>query len=150
MVLRIATAAITTLAALMLLDRKKKIFVSYYYDDDKHHKRLLKAWNANKRFKLEFDDVSSDISINSDNNAYIRRKIFEKIKKCDVFVVFVGKKTYEREWITWEIDKAKTLNKKIVAIKEKRNYSSPKALLSSGAEWVYGFNEKKIRDAIES
>jgi len=150
MPLQIVVGIVAALAALTLLNRKKKIFVSYYYDEDKHYKRLLKAWSSNKRFDIEFDDVSTDVSIKSENKAYIRKKISEKIKMCDIFIVFVGKKSHEREWISWEIDQAKSFNKKIVAIKEKRNYASPKALLSSRAVWVFGLREKHIRDAIES
>ncbi|WP_084657322.1 TIR domain-containing protein [Hydrogenovibrio kuenenii] len=147
--LRIALGTAAAIAALAILNKKKKVFVSYYYDEDKHYKRLLNAWSANKRFELEFDDISTDVSIKSENKTYIRKRISEKIKACDIFVVFVGKESHEREWISWEINQAKTFNKKIVAIKEKRNYASPKPLLSSGATWVFGLNEKKIREAIE-
>lgn len=149
MPLRIA-AALIALAALVLLKSKKKVFVSYYYDKDRHYKRLLNAWSANEKFQLEFDDVSTDVSIKSIDKEYIRRKISEKIKQCDVFVVFVGKESHAREWISWEISKAKEFNKKIVSIKAKRNYTSPEELISAGAVWVYGFNEQKIREAIEN
>lgn len=150
MPIRIAAALLATFAAIALFNKKKKIFISYYYDGDRHYKRLLTAWSANKKFDLEFEDVSTDISINSEERNYIRRKIAEQIKQCDVFIVFVGKKSHEREWITWEIVKAKEYEKKIVAIKEKRTHASPKELLSAGVKWVYGFNEKDIRDAIDS
>jgi hypothetical protein len=150
MPLRIAAAVIATFAALALFNKKQKVFVSYYYDKDRHYKRLLNAWSANKKFNLEFDDISTDVSINSEDKAYIQRKISEKIEQCDVFVVFVGKESHTREWISWEIIKAKEFNKKIVSIKAKRNYTSPEELLSAGAAWVYGFNEQKIREAIES
>lgn len=149
MLIRIIVGVFTALAAHELFFKKKKIFISYYYDSDKHYKRLLKAWSANDKFGLEFDDVSTDVSINSKNEEYIRRRIADKIKQCDVFVVCVGKESHQREWISWEINKAKEYKKKIVAIKEKRDHTSPNELLLSGAKWVYGFNEKKIREAIE-
>jgi hypothetical protein len=150
MPIRIVVGILAAIAGHVLLNKKQKIFVSYYHDADKHYKRLLTAWSANDKFELEFEDISTDVSIKSENTAYIKRVIADKIKKCDVFVVLIGKKSHKREWINWEIAKAKEYGKKIVAIKEKRSHASPEELLSAGAEWVYGFEEKKIKEAIES
>lgn len=147
--IRLVGGAAAVFGIYKLFTAKKKVFVSYYYDADKHYKRLLTAWGANDKFELEFEDISTDVSIKSDNEAYIKRVIADKIKECDVFIVLIGKKSYRRDWISWEITKAKEHSKKIVAIKEKRSYASPEELLSSGTEWVYGFEEKKIRAAIE-
>ncbi len=150
MPIRLLIAAVSVLAAALLFSGKKKVFISYYYDKDRHYKRLLKAWSANKKFGLEFEDVSTDVSINSQDKNYIKQKIAERIDQCDVFLVCVGKESHEREWISWEINKAKEYKKKIVVVKAKKTYTSPKELLSAGAEWVYGFNEKEIRAAIEN
>lgn len=149
MPIRIVFGALAALAGYALLNNKKKVFVSYFYDSDKHYKRLLKAWSANEKFSLDFEDVSTDVSIDSDNTEYIRRKIAAQIERCDVFIVFIGEQSHARPWISWEINKAKEFRKKIVAVKEKRDHISPKELISAGAEWVYGFSEKKIREAIE-
>ena len=118
MPIRIIAGILTALAGYELFFKRKKLFVSYYFDGDKHYKRLLKAWSANDKFSLEFEDVSTDVSINSENAEYIRRKISDQIERCDVFVVFVGEESHERAWISWEINKAKEYKKKIVAIKE--------------------------------
>jgi len=93
----------------------------------------LEAWSANDKFSLEFEDVSTDVSINSENEKYLkRRRIADKIKQCDVLIVLVGKKSHQRPWITWEINKAKEYKRKIVAIKIRKNYASPRELISSG------------------
>jgi hypothetical protein len=147
---RLIVGAAAVFGVYKLFTGKKKLFISYYHDADKHYKRLLTAWSANDKFDLEFEDMSTDVSINSGNTDYIKRVIADKIKQCDVFVVLIGKKSHKREWISWEIAKAKEYGKKIVAIKEKRSHISPEDLLSVGAEWVYGFEEKKIRTAIEN
>lgn len=147
---RLIVGAATVFGVYKLLTGKKKVFVSYYYDADRHYKRLLTAWSANDKFELEFEDVSTDVSIRSDNEDYIKQVIAGKIEQCDVFIVLVGKTSHRRDWISWEIEKAKEHGKKIVAVKEKRSHRSPEELLSAGAEWVYGFEEKKIRTAIES
>jgi hypothetical protein len=149
MPIRLVIGILSALGLYALINKKRKVFVSYFHEQDKHYKRLLNAWSANDKFELEFDDVSTDVSIQSENKEYIKRKIAERIKLCDVFVVFVGEESHKREWISWEIDKAKEYKKIIVAIKGKQVYESPKELLSAGALWVYGFNEQKIREAIE-
>lgn len=146
---RLVLGAAAIFGIYKLLDRKKRVFVSYYYDADRHYKRLLTAWSANDKFELEFEDVSTDVSIKSNDEAYIRRVIGEKIMQCNVFLVLVGKGSHKRDWISWEIAKAKECGKRIVAVKEKRTHVSPDELLSSGVGWVYGFEEKKIREAIE-
>lgn len=117
MPIRIIAGIITAFAAHELFFKKQKIFVSYYHDSDKHYKRLLEAWSANDKFSLEFEDVSTDVSINSENEKYIKRRIADNIKQSDALVVLVGKESHQRPWIAWEINKAKEHKKKIVAIK---------------------------------
>jgi hypothetical protein len=146
----IGLVSLAIAAALLFSGRKKKLFFSYYFDKDRHYKRLINAWSVNPKFDLDFDDVSTDVSINSDNDSYLRRKMAERIQACDVFVVVIGKGTHAREWVSYEIGKAREYGKKIVAIKLDKRYVSPKELMSAGARWVYGFKEKDIRAAIES
>ncbi len=74
----------------------------------------------------------------------------EKINESDCVIVFIGEDTHERPWVQWEIKKAIELKKPIVAVKEKKTHKSPKLLIGCDAKWVYGFSEKKIREAIES
>lgn len=148
LVARLAVGA-AVLFGIHALLKKKKVFVSYYYDADRHYKRLLTAWSANDKFELEFEDVSTDVSIDSNDEEYLKRVIAGEIKRCDVLLVLVGKRAHKRKWIAWEIAQARKGEKKIVAVKLRREYVSPEELLSAGATWVYGFNAEKIREAIE-
>lgn len=135
---------------LLVGDKKKKVFISYHAKSDARYKHLIKAWAENNKFKLEFDDVSTDVGINSRDKNYLRKRMKEQIEKSDVVIVFIGKDTHQRDWVKWEISKAKELNKPIIAVKEKRTHSSPKELLGCGVQWVYGFSEEKIRQALEA
>lgn len=144
---RLAVGA-AVLFGIHALTRKTRIFVSYYYDGDRHYKRLLSAWSANEKFELEFEDVSTDVSIPSRDEEVVKREILKEIKRCDVFLVLVGKRSHRRDWVSWEIVRAKECGRKIVAVKLRREYISPSELLSAGAVWVYGFNAEKIREAI--
>lgn len=146
----LAVGAIVGVGYLLIGGKKKKVFISYHAKSDSHYKRLIIAWAKNNKFKLDFEDVSTDVNIKSSDKAYLRRRMKEQIEKADVVIVFVGKGTHKREWVKWEISKAKELGKIIVAVKEKKTHPSPKELMGCGVQWVYGFSEEKIRNALEA
>ena len=131
-------------------NEKNKVFVSFYSKDDAHYKSLLTAWSKNPKFKLSFTDVSTDIKIKSRDTTYLKRRMKGRIEEADYFIVFVGENTHTRDWVLWEIKTAKELNKKIIAVKEKKSHPSPASLLNCGAKWVVGFTEKGIRKAMSS
>jgi hypothetical protein len=133
-----------------LLGQKKRIFVSYYYEDDRRYKHLLTAWSANKKFKLEFEDVSADVDIQTTHEGTLKRVLTRKIKKADALVVLVGKKSHRRKWVRWEIEKAKELGKKIIAVKIEQNFQSPTSLLSSGVIWATSFDFEGIKQAMDA
>jgi hypothetical protein len=136
------------LLALGRIFRKKKVFVSYYYDENNQYKNLLKAWDKNDRFDISFVDTSVDVSIRSKNESVIKRAISRKISESDIVLVIIGKKTHQRKWVRWEIEKAAQLGKKIVAVKIRRSYQSPPELLSIGAHWIASFSPEAISEAI--
>jgi len=133
---------------LLINDKKKNVFISYYSKENSHFKNLILAWAKNENLKLNFEDVSTDVAINSDDVIYMKRRMREQIDKADYFLVFIGDNTYDREWVCWEIEQAISLNKKIIAVKEKWSNKSPKPLLGCGATWVNGFSEEGIRNAL--
>jgi hypothetical protein len=108
------------------------------------------AWAKNNNLKLNIEDVSTDTKIKSDDEVYLRKRMREQISKADDFIVFVGEDTHKRRWIAWEIEQAKTLKKRIIAVKEKKTFKSPKPLFGSGVIWVYGFSEEGLRSALNS
>ncbi|MDH5572065.1 MAG: TIR domain-containing protein [Gammaproteobacteria bacterium] len=124
----------------------KKIFISY--DNDKHYKNMLKAWDANGTFDFSFDDHSADISINSNDAAAIKRAISAKINNATYFLCIVGEKTHSSNWVSWEIDKAVELNKRIIAVKTSSTNTTPSELLGIGASWAMSFTEASITSAI--
>jgi len=134
---------------LIIKGEHKKVFISYYSKSDSHYKNMIIAWAKNNKFKLQLDDLSTDIKIKSNDLTYLKKRMKEQIRKADYFIVFVGKETHKRDWVSWEIDQAKKLGKKIIAIKEKRTHKSPKTLLGSNAVWVFKFSEENIRKALD-
>ena len=145
----LAAGLITVAGYILINGKRKKVFISYYSKSDSHYKNMIIAWANNNKFKLQLDDVSTDVKINSEDTVYLKKRMKQQIGKADYFIVFVSENTYKRDWVTWEIEQAKLLNKSIVAVKEKRTHKSPNALLGCGAKWVYGFNEEKNTRSFE-
>lgn len=128
--------------------RSKRVFVSYKYHGDAKYKNLLIAWSKHHRFNVEFDDVSSDISIDSRVESEIKAGILPHIKNADIFLCIVGEKTYKSKMVPWEIERAVSLGKKIVAVKTSMTNKTPKGLKSVGAVWAMSFTEKEIVKAL--
>ncbi|OMF48711.1 TIR domain-containing protein [Paenibacillus peoriae] len=129
----------------------KKVFVSYDYDNDRHYKNLLLAWSANESEhfkKFTFEDGSTDISVNSTDIGAIRRAISRRMKQCDIFLLLVGEKTHKSTWCDWEIEKAKELGLKLVAVKISSTNTSPKGILNAGASWARSFTFESIKNAL--
>ena len=128
---------------------KKKIFISYDYDNDKQYKNMLLAWDKNADFDFGFNDQSADVSINSTDAAVIKRTISAKINAATYFLCLVGKSTSKSSWVAWEIDKAKELKKRLVAVKIDATNTTPSGLLGAGATWAMSFTFDAIKKAIE-
>ncbi len=131
------------------MSAKKKIFISYRYDDDRNYKNLLNAWDKNTQFDFHINDRSADVTINSTNAATIKGVLTQKIGEVNYFMVLIGKHTKKCDWVNWEIQKAKELNKKIIAVKIHSKNKTPLLLYRSGVIWVNSFRFESIRLALK-
>ena len=128
---------------------KPTIFISYDYDNDKHYKNMLLAWDKNNEFELGFSDQSADVSIQSTDATAIERAISTKINAATYFLCLVGSKTSKSGWVAWEIEKAKELKKRLIAVKTASGNTTPGGLLNAGASWAMSFTFAAIKKAIE-
>ena len=122
--------------------KKEKVYICYDYENERHYKNLLLAWNSNEEF--EFLVNNPEIAAGDE----MQKVISDKIGQASVFLVIVGKNTYQNEWVKWEIEKAKELNKKIVAVKPDRENITPDELFGVGANWAMTFTFEAITNAI--
>lgn len=131
----------------------EKLFVSYRADNEgTTYKNLLVAWSKNNssHFDIQFDDTSIGTSLNSEDANYIKRRIKEKIKESDYFLLLIGENTHSSEWCNWEIEQAVKMEKKIIAVKIKNSYESPINIYGIGAIWAKSFTYDAIKYAIDS
>ena len=136
---------------------KKKVCVSFDYTNDKNYRYLLSAWDANTNFDFGFNDFTPN-EINSENYSRVKAVITQRRKESTYLLVLVGKyantehprknEIGDKNWINWEINKAKELGKKLVAVKLDWSYESPTALLNSGAKWA-NFSKDSIIKALD-
>ena len=136
---------------------KKKVCVSFDYENDKNYKNLLVAWDANTNFEFSFNDLTPT-EINSNNYSRVKAVITQKISSATYLLVIVGEHANDehsrkneigdRNWLNWEINKAKQLGKKLVAVKINRTIESPTAVIGAGASWAMSFTKDAIVKAL--
>ena len=104
-----------------LMSSRKHVFISHHHQDDAHVTKLadlldrrgyeirnssIRAKPANQR-RLDEGLVS---------DATIKRLLRMKMTWASTVIVLIGKETHSRDWVNWEIEKAKELGKRIVGV----------------------------------
>ncbi|WP_304525880.1 TIR domain-containing protein [Halomonas sp. I5-271120] len=70
---------------------------------DIHYWRLMQAWKANKKIDFNFASCQLHAEVNSENEAYIKRKCRERINLAGKYVMLIGEDTKRRhKYVRWE------------------------------------------------
>jgi len=83
----------------------KRVFISFRAED-RQKVNGLRLLAANPDFDIEFYDESVRTAINSQNAAYIRTKIREKINRTSVTLCMVSALTHTSQWVDWELEES--------------------------------------------
>ncbi len=83
----------------------KRVFISFRAED-RQQINGLRLLAANPGFDIEFYDESVRTAIDSNNAAYIRSKIREKINRTSVTLCMVSELTYTSNWVAWELEES--------------------------------------------
>ena len=94
----------------------KHAFLSFV-EEDLERVRLFRGQARNKNSALSFDDYSVTVPYNSENAAYIRSKITEKIRAASVTICLIGPKTSASTWVKWEIEKSAELGNQVFGVR---------------------------------
>lgn len=74
---------------------------------DIHYYRLMLAWKKNEHIDFNFADCQLGQEINSENEAYIKRKCRERIEMAGTFISLIGQDTRSKhKYVRWEIEVA--------------------------------------------
>jgi MTH538 TIR-like domain (DUF1863) len=84
---------------------------------DIHYYRLMLAWKANEHIDFDFADCQLGSEINSENEAYIKRKCRERINMAGTFAILIGQDTRSKhKYVRWEMEVAIEKGCRIIGI----------------------------------
>lgn len=82
---------------------------------DIHFYRLMQAWKYHEHIDFSFIDCQLSNEIRSDNEAYIKSVVRQRIGMCGTYVMLIGEDTrYKHKYVRWEAEVA--IEKKAVII----------------------------------
>lgn len=93
-----------------------KVFISHswsHIDDLKNLRNLLEQRGY---FNVDFQEVTPDKPINSENTYYIRKRLKERISESDIVLGIAGVYASYSEWMEWELQTAENLNIPVVGV----------------------------------
>src|SRR2546427_11173613 len=74
---------------------------------DIHCYRLMQAWKQNQRIDFNFTDCQLPDVIRSDDEAYVKRRLRERIDMAGTFAMLIGEDTrFQRKFVPWEAEVA--------------------------------------------
>jgi len=74
---------------------------------DIHYYRLMLAWREHEHIDFNFADCQLSSEINSEDEAYIKRKCRERINMAGKYVMLIGEDTlYKYKYVKWEAEVA--------------------------------------------
>lgn len=106
-----------------MTDKIKNVFVSHHHKDDASVDGLTNMLSG-KGYQLKNSSIRAkpenqnriDNKQVSDNT--IKRLLRMKMRWASQVIVVIGKETYQRDWVNWEIETAHRLGKPIIGVYE--------------------------------
>lgn len=84
---------------------------------DIHCYRLMLAWKEHEHIDFNFANCQLAAEVNSENEAYIKRKCRERIDMAGTFAVLIGQDTrYKYKYVRWEMEVALEKGCRIIGI----------------------------------
>lgn len=116
----------------------RRVFISFV-EEDITLANLFRGQAKNKNNDLEFFYYSVKEPFDSNNAAYIRSKIRERISAPSVTICLIGETTYSSRWVDWEIRTSAEERNRIIGVRLHSNTLkdiTPKALTDLAASVV--------------
>ncbi len=136
---------------------RKKIFISFDFEHDRNYRYLLSALDKNTSSEVSFEDFTPS-EIQSSDIGRIKGALTRKLSDATHELVIIGKyantphpdrpQIGTLNWQWWEIEKAKSLGKGLIAVKIEAANPTPFPILGAGATWAGSFNVPAIVSAI--
>jgi len=124
-----------------------KLFISHAWDYHEDYKRLVGLLKDASLFQHSNYSVPKDDKFNRMSKDELKEEIRQQIRPVNCFLALGGVYMSYSDWIQFELDFAKSLNKPIIGIKPWGNDNVSTAVSSIASE-VVGWNTNSIIDAI--
>ena len=122
---------------------------------DIHYYRLMQAWKQNEKIDFDFTDCQLSDELNSEDEAYIKRKCRERINMAGIYVMLIGEDTKSKhKYVRWEAEVAVEKGCTIIGVnldgsKQFVETKCPPVIRDIGAIFV-PYSPKIIKHAIEN
>ena len=123
------------------------VFISHSWDHVDDLKNLRNLLEKRGYFHVEFEESSPEEPINSENSAYIRRRLKEKISNSDIVLGIAGMYASYSDWMKWELDTAIAEKVPIVGVIP-WGQERVSSVVSSRAKECVRWNTESIVEAI--
>ena len=137
----------------------KKIVCSFDYENDRKYYNMLEAWNANPNIDFHISDCTPD-EIQTESVTTIKNVLSRKIGEANYMVALIGKHSNDqhrdcdeigyRNWQSYEMEKNYEKGNGLVVVRIDSSCTVPDACYGKDAEWVTGFNEEGIKEALDN
>ena len=121
------------------------VFISHSWDHVDDLKNLRSFLRERGYFHVEFNEVSPDERIKSENPAYIRRRLKEKIANSDIVLGIAGVYASHSDWMEWELDTALEENVPIVGVIPRGQERISKSVTDRSVEDVHWNTESIVK-----
>ncbi len=137
-------------------DKIKNVFVSHHHKDDKCVDGLTNLVSA-KGYKLRNSSIrlkpenQKRLDRKELNDNTIRRLLRSKMRWAGKLIVIIGKETYQRYWVNWEIKVAHQLGMSIIGVYDNGlndNVEIPQSLRDYATS-IVGWSSNSIIKALE-
>lgn len=131
-------------------DSRKHIFISHVHEDDHRLGPLKDLLNASG-MDVRDGSIHSEKPNEASNPEYIKSAILApRIQWASVLVVLISPETRNSDWVTWEIECAERMGKRIVGVWDhgEADCDMPDAL-DRYADAVVGWQGERVKDAID-
>lgn len=129
----------------------KRVFISFRAED-KNQVNGLRLLAANPRFDIEFYDESVRTPYESNDPAYIRRSIREKINRTSVTACLLSALTYTSAWVDWELEESFDKRNTVICMGLPGVTGSlvlPAPARTRGLPW-YGWDLARLQEMIDA
>lgn len=122
---------------------------------DIHCYRLMQAWKENEHINFNFTDCQLASEIDSESEAYIKRKCRERISMAGTFAVLIGQDTRSKhKYVRWEMEvaiekKCRMIGVNLDGSRQVVDSTCPSIIRNIGAIFV-PFSPKIIAYALEN